>query len=48
MALRFQGTYNLRVFALMKEMRDRTYGDNLFGSEDLIYQPVMSIFLGPF
>ena len=44
MALRDEGTYNLRVFALMKEVRDGTSDDNFLGSKDLIYQPVMSMF----
>ena len=42
--LRDDKTYYLRVFALMKEVRGGTSGDNLLGSKDLIYQPVMSIF----
>ena len=44
MALRDEGTYTLRVLALMKEVRDVKYGDNFLGSKDLIYQPVISIF----
>ena len=36
MALRDEGTYHLRVFALMKEVRDGTYGDNFLESKDLI------------
>ena len=42
--LRDDKTYYLRVFALMKEVRGGTSGDNLLGNKDLIYQPVMSIF----
>ena len=44
MALRDEGTYPLRVFVLMKEVRDVTYGYNLLVSKDLIYQPVISMF----
>ena len=44
MALRDEGTYPLRVFVMMKEVRDGISGENLLGSKDLIYQYVMSIF----
>ena len=36
MALRFEGTYLLRDFEMMKELSDGKSGDNLLGSEDLI------------
>ena len=44
MALRDEGTYPLRVFALINKVRDGKFGDNLLGGNDLIYQPVMSMF----
>ena len=37
-ALRDQGTYPLRLFALMKEVRDGRSGDNFLGGKDIIYQ----------
>ena len=43
MSLRDEGTYHLRVFVLMKEVRDGTYGYNLLLSKDNIYQPVISM-----
>ena len=44
MALRDEGTHPLRVFVMMKEVRDGISGVNLPGSKSLIYQSVMSIF----
>ena len=43
-ALRYEGTYPVIFFSLMKVVRDGTSGDNFLGSKDLIYQPVMSMF----
>ena len=44
MALRYEETYPLRVFELIKELRGGTSGENLLGGKDLIYQPVISIY----
>ena len=44
MALRDEGTCPLRVFALINKVRDSKFGDNLLGGNDLIYQPVTSMF----
>ena len=43
-ALRDEGTYPLRVFMMIKEVRDGTSSDNFLGSKDIIYQPLMSMF----
>ena len=43
-ALRYEGTHPLRVFALIKEVRDDTSVENFLGSKDIIYQPLMSMF----
>ena len=43
MALRDEGTYPLRVFALIKEVRDGKSGENFLGGKDIIYQPVISM-----
>ena len=44
MTLRDEGKYPLRCFALMKEVRYGISGGNCFGSKDIIYKPVMSVF----
>ena len=43
-ALRDEGTCPLRVFTLIKEVRDGTYGENNLGSKDVIYHPLISMF----
>ena len=43
-ALRDEETYPLIVFAMIKEVRDGTSGENLLGSKDIIYQYVMIMF----
>ena len=44
MALRDEGTYHLRFFVMIQEVRDGKSGDNLLGINDKIYQYVMSMF----
>ena len=43
-ALRYEGIPLLRVLELMKEERDDTASDNLFGRKKIIFQPEMSMF----
>ena len=44
MALGDEGTYPLRVFVMMKKVRDGKSGEKVLRVNDPIYKPVMSMF----